>query len=89
MKDYLPDKKCLGIFLMKKSRDDGFPTIFLHHDECWDLCGHSCPNLPEYRRSPPIDFDPYEEGVLPDLNTYDPTLHTSMSLMVLGEKKSS
>ena len=85
LKEYLENEKCLGIFFIDKPRDDGLPSIFLHHEECWDLCGHSCPNLPDYRRSPPSDFDPYDEGVLPDLNTYEPTLHTTMSMMVLGD----
>ena len=50
-----------------------------------DLCGHSCTNFPESRRSPPTDYDSYEDGVLPDLDTYEATLHTTLSMLVVGD----
>ena len=31
------------------------------------------------------DYDPYEDGVLPDLDTYEPTLHISLSMLVVGD----
>ena len=37
------------------------------------------------RRSPLPDYDPYEDGVLPDLDTYEPTLHTALSMIVVGD----
>ena len=30
------------------------------------------------------DYDPYENGVLPDLDTYEPTLHISLFMLVVG-----
>ena len=39
----LEKENCLGIFSIARPRDDHLPSIFLHSDQCWDLCGHSCP----------------------------------------------
>ena len=47
--------------------------------------GHSCPNFPESRRTPPSYFDLYEDGVLPDLCTYEPTLPATISMLALGD----
>ena len=47
--------------------------------------GHSLPNLPEAKRFPPTDFDPVEDGVLADLDHYEPTLHTTIAMLVLGD----
>ena len=87
LKENLADENCLGIFYTNTPRDDGFPSLFLHSDECWNLSGHSCPNLPDSRRFPEADFDPFEDGILLDHDTYEPTLHTTISMLVLGASR--
>ena len=85
LKENLADENCLGIFNTSTPREDGFPSLFLHSEECWNLSGHSCPNLPDSRRFPDPDFDPIEDGTLLDHDTYEPTLHTTISMLVLGD----
>ena len=56
-------------FSFYKPRDDGFPDLFLHFEDCWEMNGYSCPNIPAAKKTPPMDFDPMEDGVLAELNT--------------------
>jgi hypothetical protein len=37
------------------------------------------------RRFPPSDFDPVEDGVLADLDHYEPKLRTTIAMLVLGD----
>ena len=85
LKEIDPDEKCIGVYSVDKPRDDAFPSIFLHSDDCWKVDDHSCSNLPNSKRFPPTDFDPFEEGILADLDHYEPTLHTTISALVVGD----
>ena len=87
LKENLADENCLGIFYTNTSRDDGFPSLFLHSDECWNLSGHSCPNLPDSRIFPEADFDLFEDEILLDHDTYEPSLQTNISMLVLEDLK--
>ena len=83
LKPHLIEEKCLGIFSTANPRDDNLPTIFLHSEECWNVCGHSCPQT---RKLPPDElYLPNDDGVLADLDYYVPTLHTNMAMLVMGD----
>ena len=79
---YQKDENCLGIYDLLKQRDDELPVLFLHSQECWTRSSHSCYDLP-------VDSDCHnDDGALVDHNTYDPTVHCVIGVLVDNDMKS-
>ena len=73
------DEVCFTIFSHKKVRDDGLPLLYLHGRDCWYGTGHVCPCLPENAS------DDAEEDFALDLDFYNPTKHTMIEWVIMGD----
>jgi hypothetical protein len=79
---HLVDEKCLGLFSSSRPRDDDLPALFLHCAECWGRAKHSCPDLPDAK-----DYDVDKHDAIPDYDHYNPTLHSLLDKLVIGDTK--
>ena len=63
----------------KKIRDEGLLLLYLHGRDCWYRTGHVCPCLPDNA------IDDAEEDFALDLDFYNPTNHTMIEWVIMGD----
>ena len=73
------DEVCLAVLSHREVRDDGLPLLYLHSQECWNRSGHVCPDLPLNAS------DNAEEDFALDFDFYNPTKHSMIEWLILGD----